>query len=469
MFGYETEHIIRKIQNKILGIEDHVSLRSILSAPIHDAIKIYFRASIADMHGNQKQFHTERAPDIEKLKTEIDLVLPSNYTITRDKFISLLTDAVHFQFNYLCRPRWTMKEFFFQNSSSLTLPELQQRFLYFSAYDHYPRILFRYLHTKKIKHIDSALLDSLILKINRLVLSDASPDDFVVLLKPLASFIGYGREDKDEAIPERALLLFFEDLGFESLHRQLEESFEDDGMEKIALSTLHDYLSRTPETGITGEEKPVPEESPGEAEIDDQSEQPPAEQPTEEETTLDQPDYQDELPDLDKNLRDQLEKWQETQDPETEKPEEHEEPPVIEEPIEEKPEPDEDDFFQLIQRQEESSEEPGEDEEKPVEEEPGDEETAEEEQPDRPSSTPPPLEHLIDDDERKRFIRKLFNGDAAYYNVVIETLNKIMSWKEASLYIDEVFLMNGVDPYSTDSVNFTDKVYTKFSHTSRYK
>jgi hypothetical protein len=73
------------------------------------------------------------------------------------------------------------------------------------------------------------------------------------------------------------------------------------------------------------------------------------------------------------------------------------------------------------------------------------------------------LELLIDDDERKRFIRKLFNGDGAYYSVIIQTLDKMTSWKEASLYIDEIFLMNGVDPYSSDSVHFTDKVYSRFS------
>ncbi len=626
MFVYETENIIRKVQNKVLGSHDSVSLRSILSAPIHDSIKVYFRASIADKHGSPKRFHSERAPDIEKLKTEIDLLLPSNYTINKDTFTSLLTDAVHFQFNYLCRPRWTMKEFFFQNSSSLTVPELQQGFLYFSAYDFYPKVLFRYLQKRKVKHIDGALFDDIILKINRLVLSDATPDDFTALLKPLTDFVSYGREDKDEAIPERALMLFFGDMGFENIRQHLESSFNKDGIDTVTLDGLRDYLSKTPISPDTDIEKPIEDSKPDDSEIDQKSAHTPLDEPRDQESTVNDLEYQDE-PSIEhlheeEDIYKDVKEWE---TPDDEDSSESEQPPVIEEPIEEEPkdetldieleeqiepesgtadktqESEDDEYFRPIQKDEDSKnqeesdeidllkqpidtarseeetteeqqkddiddeaiqeesyedelieekpredeprgeeyqddelmeeeiqedeliqeephgEEPLEDEifeeppredspieeetfeedlseeeqpeQEPLEEEPLEEappeyesldeesldeesyedEPAEEQKPGRPSSTMPPLDLLIDDDERKRFVRRLFNGDMAYYNIVIETLNKMTSWKEASLYIDEIFLMNGVDPYSTDSVNFTDKVYTRFSHKSKYK
>jgi len=657
MFSYETEYIIRKIQNKILTSRENVSLREILSAPIHDAVKVYFRASIADKHGSPKRFHSERTTDVEKLKHEIDLLLPTNYTLNKDTFISLVTDAVHFHFNFLCRPRWTMGEFFFHNSTSMSVAELKQGFLYFAAYDFYPKILFRYLQKKKISRIDRPTFDTVISKINQLALGEATPDDFVQLLKPLADFVSYGRENRDNAIPEHAVALFFEDIGFGHIRRHLESTLQKQGIEKITPEELRSYIDGIPREATTKQVTPEPSEEPG---VTDHV--PPYSPPffEKKEEEFDAEPFRDKYPkepepDSTSHLTEQppVEKVEETQDSdidltEPDTPIAEKEPPVVEEPLEEpveetfpeelsekseevdqtesekdeddelfrpispvddKPEdqdveesedvemedqpeeepddhkdehkidllekpssdetdtdeeftidddltetppaeetqpdeeieeepppfkwsdegidedieiPDEqpeeeidgdieipedqpieeieeettapeeytDDIKETIDEEtddefidEESpvadtiSEEPGEDlvdtddmqDEEPYEEEPLEEEEVEEAPQKRQSSTMPPLDLLIDDDERKRFVRKLFNGDSAYYNVVIETLNKMTSWKEASLYIDEIFLMNGVDPYSTDSVNFTDKVYTRFSHKSKYR
>jgi hypothetical protein len=593
MFNYETEYIIRKIQNRVLGSRDSVSLRLILSAPVHDAIKVYFRASVADKHGTPKRFHTGQMSDIDSLKLEIDLLLPSNFVFNKDTFTSLLTDAVHFQFNYLCRPRWTMKEFFFHQSNELTVPELKQGFLYFSAYDYYPKVLFRYLQRKNIARVDRNTFDEIIRKIDKLVLGKASPDDFAKLLQPFADFIAYGREDSEDSIPEHALALFFGDKGFDDIRGYLETTLQKQKIEKVTIDELRMHLTQMPE-GYTAEKIQTPV-----TEIPDVSEEPsttvsPAVETEEYQTSPIVDETRDEIPTDEEIIEEEI---AEEEIPEVSIPEEtligeqipeetaieeadqpleseisepeflsediedqdrdsdsNEEIPVIEEPFEEEPEDipiedsteesvieqeqepviggeteeinDYDEIFRPIEEEqreiesfiEESSEEIPEtderddhpiddesekepqpddfyeepDEEEFIEEEESEEETNDtiphdgdfdeadhedieaeehetEEKPKRLSSGMPPLDLLIEDDERKRFVRKLFNGDSAYFNIVIQTLNKMTSWKEASLYLDEIFLMNGVDPYSTDSVNFTDKVYTRFSHKSKYK
>ncbi len=427
MFNYETEYIIRKVQNKVLGERESITLRSILSAPIHSAIKVYFRASVADKHGSPKRFHKEQNTNIDKLKSEIDLLLPSNYSFDRDTCLTLLTDAVHFQFNYLCRPRWTMKEFFFHNSSTLTIPELKQGFIYFSAYDYYPKILFPYLRKKKITHIESTSFDELILKIDRLALGDATADDFAKLLQPLSDFIRYGRETNDGSIPEHALSLFFDDKQFNYIKTHLESTLKQKQIEQITIDELREYLASMPDNiDVKPEEAAAQTKAAGEN-IDDKP------------------------------------------DP----------PPVIEEPYEEEPEPAEtttdisdraelepkEDFEKTLGGDDQNDQPEAEKESEPAEK---SIEDITELKPQKTASSMPPLELLIEDDERKRFIRRLFNNDAAYFEVVVQTLNKILSWKEASLYIDEIFLVNGVDPYSTDAVNFTDKVYTRFNQKSVY-
>jgi len=72
------------------------------------------------------------------------------------------------------------------------------------------------------------------------------------------------------------------------------------------------------------------------------------------------------------------------------------------------------------------------------------------------------LRALIDARKRKRFLKKVFKKDEAHFDASIDTLNAMTSWKEASVFIDEIFIMNDVDPFSKDAIRFTDLVYSRF-------
>jgi hypothetical protein len=73
-----------------------------------------------------------------------------------------------------------------------------------------------------------------------------------------------------------------------------------------------------------------------------------------------------------------------------------------------------------------------------------------------------PIENIVDDDDEKRFIKKIFNkNENDYLNALIE-INKMTSWKQASVYIDEIFIMNEIDPYTPEAVRFTEVAYKRF-------
>lgn len=73
-----------------------------------------------------------------------------------------------------------------------------------------------------------------------------------------------------------------------------------------------------------------------------------------------------------------------------------------------------------------------------------------------------PIENIIDDDDEKRFIKKIFNkNENDYLNSLIE-INNMSSWKQASVYIDEIFIMNEIDPYTPEAVRFTEVAYKRF-------
>ncbi len=76
--------------------------------------------------------------------------------------------------------------------------------------------------------------------------------------------------------------------------------------------------------------------------------------------------------------------------------------------------------------------------------------------------TLPDLNLFFDEKTREKFIKKIFKRDADKFYSAIEKLNEIDNWKEASAFIDSIFVQNDIDPYSDEAVEFTDLVYRRY-------
>jgi hypothetical protein len=73
------------------------------------------------------------------------------------------------------------------------------------------------------------------------------------------------------------------------------------------------------------------------------------------------------------------------------------------------------------------------------------------------------LRLMISMDERKKFIKKIFKGKDDLYDKTILDLNRLKTWREASLYIDrDIFQLLGVDEYASETVRFVDIVFERF-------
>jgi hypothetical protein len=72
------------------------------------------------------------------------------------------------------------------------------------------------------------------------------------------------------------------------------------------------------------------------------------------------------------------------------------------------------------------------------------------------------LTALMSDQQRKRFIRKIFQKDEDYFRSVLRTLDDLMTWEEAKTYLKDFFLTNDLDPYAADVVEFTDLVQQRY-------
>ena len=77
------------------------------------------------------------------------------------------------------------------------------------------------------------------------------------------------------------------------------------------------------------------------------------------------------------------------------------------------------------------------------------------------------LQSSISDEQRERFVNSIFRNDQAYYTVVVESLNTLPTWRDASLYLQTFYQTSGIDPYSQEAVEFTDIVQHHFSPTQQ--
>jgi len=74
----------------------------------------------------------------------------------------------------------------------------------------------------------------------------------------------------------------------------------------------------------------------------------------------------------------------------------------------------------------------------------------------------PSVESLIDAEAKKKFVRKLFEGNEVDYQRYLSLLNQSENWKQASIYVDAIFLRHRVNPYSKTAIRFADLIYSRF-------
>ncbi len=74
----------------------------------------------------------------------------------------------------------------------------------------------------------------------------------------------------------------------------------------------------------------------------------------------------------------------------------------------------------------------------------------------------PDLSTVIQEGEKRKFIRKIFKQEDARFDEAVRQLSQMAGWKEASRYIDEIFIRNDVNPYSGEAERFIEIVFQQY-------
>jgi hypothetical protein len=396
MLEKETEQIINTLAERTIGRRESITLKDALAGEMPKAVKVYMRTEVirwlkTDMEDAPRFGKVNRsAPGINQLTGAFLRSLADAYQFTRNEFLTLLDDAVHFVENYLCRPQWTLENFLFDNKDSLPAADLFFKLGYTVEYSYFGRLIQKLVRQWGWKEVRVEDFRALISKIDNQVVRQHSPQELGMLTKSIYDFLLLSDAPLTRAIPLDPILLFFEDKKMSELKDHIErvcgirERSELTIKEVIGL--IQDFHSEPGET----EQKPVMEEQIAEPEPEEEVPAPPVKPPEE--------------------------PREQTPEPETVEP-----PPVIEKAI------------QLAISSDESEETSDGSEEAGL----------------------PDLDDLISKRQRSRFIRKLF----------MEELNRNHTWKEAYQYLNRVYAVNNLEPFSEAVIRFTDIVQSRFANT----
>jgi hypothetical protein len=409
IFEAEIESIIHAVHVKTIGEDDGIVLKKILSAGIHPAIKAYFKAEVEKtlMQERGLEYRSKKfsysLPEVRSLEEQIDLLLVQNYHFSLQEFESLLDESVHFQFNYLCRPQWTLLNFIVGEQRRVASDIIEKRLRYCVDYTYFPELIKRYIVDHGLAEVTYEEFKSLIEKIDHEVVAQHSSLELAHMTRALFDFVESGKmvpqvEFEQQTLPINAAIVFYEDKNIPEICARLQFERDRNRILQITADRLADII----EIVRTGNEDASAHLStspmiPSEA----------TQQVNEQVSTI---------------IVDSAGLVQETIDDAqvTEKSMQPKTPLLI---------------F-------------GENDEKYLAS--------------TPSAKQKEILDLFSDEEFTIIVRKLFGNDEPAFRGAITEISLLRSWEQVAQYLDQLFLINQIDPFSAEAVRFTDKLYAHF-------
>ncbi len=182
-------------------------------------------------------------PEIAGLQRQMDLLLVNHYQFGQQDFETLLDEAVHFEFNYLCRPQWTLQNFLFENKRSIAVSDAIRKFKYCVDYTYFGELFRRYVIDRGLAEVSFEEFRTLIEKIDREIVASHTSAELGNILKPLLQFIEVGIpetriSETGPVLPLNAAVVFFEDKKLADIQRELERRRDKEGVTEVSIRDL---------------------------------------------------------------------------------------------------------------------------------------------------------------------------------------------------------------------------------------
>ena len=401
-----------------------------------------------------------------------NIIVTTATQLPRKDFIQILESALQIEAQYLAQPHRVLKDLIFANRSELSMPDISDRLSNFVEYAYLLDVFKQYLERKQPSTLSAEKFAKVLFEIDTKLCAAYSHDEFMMLFKPLFEF--YQRAG-EKAVACEALRLFLAEKNLDAHTKRIDLAMQN-GIDALTADALNDLLLApldvlVPKPELAQSEIPTPKSDITQPEVSKSEIPTPKSDITIPKSTIAQSEItksditipqstitQSEIrnPKSDITIPQSTITQSEIRNPKSELIQ-----PEITNPKSEianqkstitqseltnpqskirnlKSEIPTIDFFELEKQRLQSQK---------VQQEPNLRD----------------VRLLISDDERKKFIKRLFKGSEADYNTAISAINQMKTWREASLYIDrEIFSRFKVDEFSSEAVAFVDIVFERF-------
>ena len=365
-----------------------------------------------------------------------NIIVTTATQLPRKDFIQILESALQIEAQYLAQPHRVLKDLIFANRSELSMPDISDRLSNFVEYAYLLDVFKQYLERKQPSTLSAEKFAKVLFEIDTKLCAAYSHDEFMMLFKPLFEF--YQRAG-EKAVACEALRLFLAEKNLDAHTKRIDLAMQN-GIDALTADALNDLLLApldvlVPKPELAQSEIPTPKSDITQPEVSKSEIPTPKSDITIPKSTITQSEIRNPKSELIQpeitNPKSEIANQKSTitqselTNPQSKIRNLKSEIPTI-------------DFFELEKQRLQSQK---------VQQEPNLRD----------------VRLLISDDERKKFIKRLFKGSEADYNTAISAINQMKTWREASLYIDrEIFSRFKVDEFSSEAVAFVDIVFERF-------
>ena len=396
IFEQEIDRILTSVRAQTIGESENITLRQLLVGPIHPALKAYFRAEVEQVLEDErtKEHRSKRFPyslsEVISLQRQIDVLLVQHYEFTQDEFERILDEAVHFQFNYLCRPQWTLLNYVVGERRRVGMSEVERKLARCVDYRYFPELIRRYAVDRGLAEITYEEFRSLVDRIDREVLKRHTAVELAGMTRSLISFVDFCEHsphgaDHQPSLPTNAAIVFFEDKHLDEIKTRLEVERDREGRSSMTLQDLAAILGE-----MWVEPEPEPQSSSNEFDLPEA-----------------------ELSAVFHHAPDDAGSLPQTSDAQS---------------------------VGVAEAMPGAGEPSG---------------------TDRTTSLRD-VHELFSKVDVKRFTKSIFHKDDVAFRTALDDLNRFMVWDDASHFLDDLFVLHNIDPFSKEAVDFTDRVYARF-------
>ena len=450
-----------------------------MTLEVPDAIKHYFDQEVEIwLREEENKFTTtERFDyDVPQVRMLIDQVfdhLKQSATFHINKFNQLLERAIKLEMNYLIEPHRTLPQFMFKDSNIVSTMDIYDTLKYFFRLEYYKTAISDYFNTKYMKEIKKGQFVELLKQIDEQAFSENPSETALKVIKSIMGFLGEAQDTEVNSLPIELLHTAFKDRNLKDYQDLLKKAEKDSGLSELTFDQLEAMLRDgimpgsgeevRDKTEIIGIEKHEDIETSKPEVIVDEIEVP--------EISLDESVIGE---DVEEEIEEDFEDEEYELEDEEGFDEEIEEAEIeVEVPEEEIKESEVEVADEKIVIEEPSEEEVDVTEPEVVEEKKSAADVAQDlaDHVARQISSDTPLEDInvmIKGRMRRKILKKLFKKKENEFISFVNQINKLTTWKEASKVIDEEFYNREINPYSSEAINFSDIIYTRFFPKDKY-